>query len=197
MPVTYTNRKGSTYTLCQGTTKTGKRRYFFARDPQDRSVVEEMPEGYEINESVNGIVSLAKKRPARILPEEVAAVEAEVKRHPKSHNYRVDVKPDQILIYERVGPDPEVWIPELGQRFSLFSGQAARDLRELMDQRAQFTPVMRFTLYDEETRAFHAERWCYRGRIDDWMYVTSSSSLANMARALIPTLGTDAFFELY
>jgi hypothetical protein len=166
-------------------------------DPKDRQVIEEIPAGYEISESVNGIVSLVKKRPARILPEEVAVVEAAVVCHPESHNYRVDVKPDQILIYERVGPDPEDWIPELGQRFSLFSGRAARDLRELMAQRAQFTPVMRFTLYDDETRAFYAERWCYRGHIDDWIHVSSSSSLKEMARELIPALGTDAFFGLY
>jgi hypothetical protein len=33
--VTYTNRKGRTYYLCQGTTKTGKPRYYFAREPKD------------------------------------------------------------------------------------------------------------------------------------------------------------------
>jgi hypothetical protein len=36
MPITYANRKGFTYTLCQGTTKTGKPRYYFVRDPKDR-----------------------------------------------------------------------------------------------------------------------------------------------------------------
>jgi hypothetical protein len=197
MPITYTNRKGRTYTLCRGTTKTGKPRYFFVRDPKGREVVEEIPEGHEIRESVNGIVSLAKERPQQIRPEEVAAVESAVERHPKSHNYRVDVKQDQIVIYERVGTDPDDWIPEFEQRFSLFRWRAGKRLREFMDQRAQFTPVMRFTLYDKDTRAFYAERWCYRGSIDDWIHVLSSNPVEDMARALIPTLGTDAFFELY
>ncbi|MGD1994014.1 MAG: hypothetical protein PVI59_12545, partial [Anaerolineae bacterium] len=71
-----TNRKGVTYTLCRGTTKTGKPRYAFVRDPAGRHVVEEVLRGWEISESVNGIVSLVKKRPAQILPEEIAAVEA-------------------------------------------------------------------------------------------------------------------------
>jgi len=81
MPVTYTNRKEHIYHLCQGRTKTGKPRYYFARQPTGQPV-EEIPVGWEISESVNGVVSLVKKRPAQILPEELAAVEAEVQRHP-------------------------------------------------------------------------------------------------------------------
>jgi len=38
MPVTYTNRKGHTYYLCQGVTKTGKSRYYFAREPRGEPV---------------------------------------------------------------------------------------------------------------------------------------------------------------
>jgi hypothetical protein len=39
MPVTYTSRKGLTYTLCQGTTKTGKPHYYFARDRRIRFLI--------------------------------------------------------------------------------------------------------------------------------------------------------------
>jgi hypothetical protein len=194
--ITYTNRKGLTYTLCQGTTKTGKPRYYFARDPTDRHVVEEIPEGYEISESINGIVSLVKKRPRQILPKEVAAVKAEVERHPKSRNYRVNVRHDRIEIYELVGPDAQDMISAL-TRQHLGSPKLADRIRAEQERYGQFTPVMRFTLYDEETRAFYAERWCYRGSIDDWIHISSSSSVEEMAHELIPTLGTDAFFELY
>ena len=47
MQVTYTNRKGRTYHLCQGVTRTGKPRYYFAREPKGKPV-EQIPEGYEI-----------------------------------------------------------------------------------------------------------------------------------------------------
>lgn len=87
--ITYTNRKDVTYTLCKGVTKTGKPRYFFAREPRDEPV-EVVPEGYEIRESVNGVVSLAKVRPGHILAEEVAVVTAAIQRHPPGRNYRVD-----------------------------------------------------------------------------------------------------------
>ncbi len=57
MPVTYTNRKGITFYLCQGVTKTGKARYYFARQPKD-APVEDVPAGYLVRESVKGQGSL-------------------------------------------------------------------------------------------------------------------------------------------
>jgi hypothetical protein len=65
MAVNYTNRKGVTYTLYQGQTKTGKPRYYFGRLEQGQGeAVTELPSGYTISESVNGVVSLVKERPA-------------------------------------------------------------------------------------------------------------------------------------
>ena len=60
--VAYTNRKGTRYYLCQGRTKTGKIRYYFAREPCEDAVTA-IPAGYVVEESVNGIVSLSKDRP--------------------------------------------------------------------------------------------------------------------------------------
>ena len=193
MSITYTNRKSKTYYLCQGTTKTGKPRYYFAREPKDE-LLDEIPEGWEISESVNGIVSLVKKRPAQILPEEIAAVEAAVKRHPKSRNYRVNVKHDRIEIYESTGPDADELLSHLREASMLFLGRE-QGLREVLEQGAQFTPVMRFILADEAERTFDAERWCYLGSIDDWIFITTGP-VSQLARQMIPTLGTDAFYEL-
>ena len=65
MSVTYINRKGRKYYLCQGVTKTGKPRYFFLREQKSKPIGK-IPEGYEIAESVNGIVSLSKVKPKLI-----------------------------------------------------------------------------------------------------------------------------------
>jgi hypothetical protein len=195
LPVTYTNRKGITYYLCQGRTRTGKPRYYFARQPKGEPL-EEIPEGWEISESVNGVVSLARKRPAQILPEELAAVEAAVQRHPRSQNYRVSVKRNRIEVYERVGLDADAMVAELNKAGLAIPGRVGK-LRELLDRRAQFTPVMRFILVDAETRDFGAQRWCYRGSIDDWIDIGAFRPVDRLAQQLIPTLGTDRFFELY
>src|SRR5439155_20315612 len=113
MPFTYTNRRGEIYYLCQSTTKTGKPRYYFARS-QKGTPVEQVPEVFRINESANGRVTLERDRPSQILPEEVAAVEAEIAQHPKPRNYHVGVKRDWIEISERLGPDADELAGALG-----------------------------------------------------------------------------------
>src|SRR5213080_4213299 len=106
MPVSYTNRKGVTYILYRGQTRTGKPRYYFGRPGQGQGEpVTELPPGFTISESVNGVVSLVKDRPSLIQPEEAAAIEEAVRQHPEARRYRVAVKQDQIEIYEQVGPD--------------------------------------------------------------------------------------------
>ena len=196
MPVTYTNRKGVTYYLCQGVTKTGKPRYYFAREPQG-TPVEQIPEGYAISESVNAVVSLVKARPGQILPEEIAAVESAVRRHPKSRNYRVGVKQNRIEVYERRGPDVEDLLPVIRGMGVTMPG-AARVLQDHLDENAQFAPEMRFILVDAEQRIFRAQRMCYRGSVDGFIDLyLHSGPIDELARRLIPTLGTEAFFDLY
>ena len=200
MPVTYTNRQGQMYILCQGVTRAGRPHYYFAREPKGESV-EQIPEGYEIREGVNGLPFLAKVRPVLIRPDEVAKVEATVRRHPKAHNYRIDVKGDRIEVYERAGADPEELLPALermgapGERVRIVG--RVRELQEMLDQHARFSPVLRFILVDERKRTFRAERWCYRGSIDGWIDVRATGPLRRLARKLVPKLGTHAFFDLY
>lgn len=196
MPVVYTNRKGHTYYLCQGTTKTGEVRYFFARHPKDGSP-DHIPEGYRISESVNGVVSLVKDRPQLILPQEVASIEAALDRHPKGRDYRVAVQKNQIVIYERLGPDAELLSAIFGELSPLPPGIARKRVQEQLDKMARFSHIMRFILDDPGDRSFKAERWCYLGDIDDWIEIGETGRLDRLARRLIPKLGTDDFFELF
>ncbi len=194
MPITYTNRKGVTYTLCQGMTKTGKPRYYFACEPRGEPI-ETIPEGYRIGEGVNGVVFLEKARPVLIRPEETAAVEAAVAQHRKAQNYRVRVKDDRIEIYERVGPDEEKLLSIFADLRPLMAGLDQR-IHDEIEQYGQFTPVLRFILCDEARRTFRIERWCYRGSIDDWIDIGSSGPVDRLARQTVPNLGSEAFFGL-
>jgi hypothetical protein len=181
--------------LCQGLTKSGKLRYYFAREPTEESP-DRIPEGYRISESVNGVVSLVKDRPQLIMPQEVASVEAVLARHPKSGNYRVAVQKNRIVIYERLGPDSDTMSAIFGE-FSLLPSVIVRNrLQEQLDKMARFSPILRFILFDPDERKFTAERWSYLGDIDDWINIGESGKLENLARRLIQKLGTDDFFEL-
>jgi hypothetical protein len=170
-------------------------RYYFAREIKGEPV-DEIPEGFTISESVNAVVSLARDRPSQILPDEIAWVEASVRRHPKAHNYRVSARHERIEIYERVGPDADDLIARLSGMSGLFAAQADQ-LRELRDRHAQFTPVLRFILADAERRTFRVERWCYLGSIDDWINIGVEGPVAQLAREWLPKLGTSRLFEVY
>src|SRR5256714_9749557 len=171
MPVNYTNRKGQTYTLYRGQTRSGKPRYYFGRSDQGQGEpITEVPPGYSIIESVNGVVSLSKDRPSLIQPGEVAAVEAAVQRHPEAHRYRVAVKQNRIEIYERVGPDYETVVSEL-RIPGLSRPGLAQELRDLEERHARYEPVLRFNLLDPAERRFGVERMWFRGRIDGWLAV--------------------------
>jgi hypothetical protein len=196
MPVTYTNRKGHTYYLCQGMTKTGKLRYYFAREPKDE-VPDQIPEGCRISESVNGVVSLVKDRPQLILPQEVASIETALARHPKGCDYRVAMQKNQIVIYERLGPNVDALNEIFGKYFLLPPEILKGRVQEQLDKTARFSPIMRFILVDPEGRNFKTERWCYLGDVDDWIDIGESGKLDKLARRLVPSLGTDDFFELF
>lgn len=196
MPVAYTNRKGVTYYLCQGKTKTGKPRYYFAREPREDSP-DQIPEGYRISESVNGVVSLMIDRPQLIFPEELAVVEKAIRRHPKSDEYRADIKKNQIVVYERQGPDVDMIVEILNGYTLLPPDELRRQVKEKLIEDAQYSPIMRFTLKDPKERTFKVERWSFLGRIDGWIAIGRLGKLDDLVKKLIPKLGTDAYFNLY
>ncbi|MDD2456587.1 MAG: hypothetical protein PHE10_09700, partial [Kiritimatiellae bacterium] len=69
-----------------------------------------------------------------------------------------------------------------------------RDLSpEERQQHASYQAVMRFSLVDRETRAFTVERYCFRGRIDDWIWLDGPGALAGLARKYVKHLGQDSF----
>ena len=195
MPITYTNRKDVTYYLRRGQTKTGKPRYFFSRKDQG-DLVDELPAGFEIRESPNGIVSLAREKPRRILDSDVELIQAALDRHPnKDLDCRLDVKADSITVYGRVGPTADVLV-DIFTKLGLPDKPKGLDqARKILDQDARYEPVLRFELEDEEARIFSAERMTYTGQ-GGWLYL-DSDRLQPLSSQLIPLLDTEDFFELY
>src|SRR5919106_6450094 len=69
VPIVYTNAKGQTYYLHQGTTKTGKPKYHFAMKREGK-LAASIPEGFEIYENPNAQVFLRRIPPKIITDEE-------------------------------------------------------------------------------------------------------------------------------
>jgi hypothetical protein len=195
--ITYTNRKGVTYTLYRGQASTGKPRYYFGHvDKGQGEPVLELPSGFKISESVNGVVSLVKERPSLILQVEKGVIVEVMDEHPQSNRYQVVVKQDRIEIYENSSPDFDALLDALH-----ISGPSRLGLAEQLyateERHAHYAPVMRFTLLDPEQRRFGAERMCYRSSVNGWLKLVHTGPLTQLAHTLIPTLGREQFFELY
>ena len=199
MPISHTNRKGQTFFLCQGITKTGKARYFFSKTAAP-DAPEQIPAGHHIEESVNGVVSLVKDRKQLILPEEIQVIEAALHRHPKGNNYRVSVKGKQITVYERLGPDAEDMAEiglALGKTLPMYSRQGLLEgMQALLDKNAQYSPMLHFNLVDAAARTFCAERATYVSSLPEWVDICDCGPLQELVDEIIPVLDTDEYFEL-
>ena len=91
MPVTHTNAKGQTFTLYQGTTKTGKPKYYFAMQSEG-TLAKTVPAGYEIYENPNARVFLRRIPPKIITDAERQVVEAGMQHYATVKDYKIDVK---------------------------------------------------------------------------------------------------------
>ncbi len=196
MPISHTNRKGQTFFLCQGITKTGKPRYYFSKTAR-ADTLEQVPAGHHIEESVNGVVSLVKDRQQLILPEEIQLVEDALRRHPKGNNYRVSAKGKQIVVYERLGPDAEGMADIFGKTLSMYSRQELLEgVQALLDKNAQYSPMLHFKLVNTADRTFCAERATYVSSLPEWVNICDCGPLQELVDEIIPLLDTDEYFEL-
>lgn len=190
MAFTYTNRNGRTYHLHRRETARGTR-FVFAREPGE-GAIEEIPEGHEVRENVNGVVSLARARPRKIGEDEQRVMVSALAGLGLSE-YRVEVKDNAIVVFEpdRSGAEMEQILQHLG----LGGGRPMTRAMEVMNRNRRFSPVLRFVLSDRRERVFHAERMTYTGE-GGWSWPLDQGSLADLAEDILPHLGKDSFFEL-
>ena len=189
MAVEYVNRKQKTYYLHEGKTKTGKPKYFFSMKAEG-ALVDVIPEGYEVYENPNAQVFLRKIQPQIITPEEVAIVQEGIKQSAKLSHFIVDVKGKHIVVY-LCDQNTEVLMDIVA---SSTTGDAG--LVDRMMLSFTYSPMMQFVLVDKKAREFEVERWCFRGSVDDWIGLDSSTDLEALVKKYGHHLGKESFYEL-
>lgn len=85
----------------QGTSKLGKVRFFTSKSKS--CALPSVPEGLEVREDLNGVVSVAKPIPSTIPPADLNFVKAKVASLKHLADHRVTTKGDQILIHQPLG----------------------------------------------------------------------------------------------
>jgi hypothetical protein len=192
MPITHINAKGKTYYLHQGTTKTGKPKYHFS-PKLEGNLVAAIPDGYEIYEHPNAQVFLRQAQPKIITDSERQVVENGMKRFSGVSHYKLDVKGNEISIYTAAQHTEA-----LHAILQTFPGAMEKraQVEEVLNRSAHYAPVMKFELIDENRRLFATQRYCYRGSIDDWIYIGTSGELPLLVRRYVKHIDKESFFEL-
>jgi hypothetical protein len=183
---------GDTYYLHEGKTKTGRPRYFFAKSVYDGPLAA-MPPGFEVSESINGVVSVRRSTEvavAVVVPEsDVKHVEAAVARHAHLRGYMVRVVGSAIVVFE---PHPKpAELRELAER--LGRGYRAESFIEDWMKSAKYAPVLKF---ERASTGYVVHRMMYRGE-GGWSWPVMNGTLADLAKRVVSSIGTDEFFELY
>jgi len=196
LTVQYTNRRSKTYYLHEGKTKTGKPKYHFSMKKEGK-LVKKIPDGYEIYEHpTNAQVFLRKEQPKIITDIERRLIDKYLKKIETSRRYIFDVKLKVITIFES---DQD--IDELKELISSIFAPGFKDEKSAIDfsvnSAISYLPVIRFTLDNKVKRTFIAERYCFLGSIDDWIYIGGPDSLNNLLKKYSKHLGKESFFDFY
>jgi len=172
MPITYINRKEDTYYLNEGKTKTGKPKYYFSKKDKG-NLVDSIPDGYEIYENPNAQIFLRRKMQTSIIKEELEIVKLELKTNKELQHYIVDIKDNRIIIYTA-----EDSFSGIKNEFSkLFPLDKIGKVKKVLERSLHYMPMLQFILDNKKTRNFIVKRYCFKGSIDDWIFLDSSTEL--------------------
>jgi hypothetical protein len=189
-PVSYTNRRGQIYYLHRGLTKTGKQRYFVAKTIGEGALAQ-IPDGFELVESINGVVSVRRVDPnaPKVPDADLARVRTELARQPHLQRHRADVVKGEIVVFEPVGGLPDRFLGDLATRFGS-TPDRLRELRELQE-RTRYTPVLKLVPSGDD---YMVCRMTYRGS-GGWSGPYDGGSLHKLVKKYVPSIGTDRFFQ--
>jgi hypothetical protein len=192
------NRMGQVYYLQEGKTRTGKPKYYAAKKVTGTPLAA-MPEGHEFYERPETAQVVVRKIPASPIMEfERQQAEDIVRRASGLKHFIVAIEGDALVVYApSVGRADADHLIDVMMGPGLGKASARADaLREDWIRRSQHMKMLRFELVNPDKREYRAERWCFRGSIDDWFSLPGSGPLARIVEQYARHLDRESFFEL-
>jgi len=186
--IEHVSRSGQIYYLHGKPGKGGRTNYFFSTEAKG-PLVDRVPDGFEIYENVGGQAFLRRIPRKLITDEELKWTQAALKAHAEEWRHKTDVKRNIITVYET--NDDADFVRELAPWID-----PTRE-KQFRIRHAYYTAVLRFVLMDPAQRLFKAERFCFRGSVDDWISLDSPASLPALIRKYVKHLGKDSFYEVF
>src|SRR6266567_2052901 len=166
MSIEHTARTGTTYYLHVLPGKASKLNYHFSTNP-DGPLAQSVPSGFEIYENIRGQVFLRRQSPQLVTDQEIARVRDALNRRAEEWRYKIELRKNAITIYE--AEDRSEMLEAIALPWI-----SKATIKQSAIRSANYTAVMRFLLTDREKRLFRAERFCFRGSVDDWIDIGGS-----------------------
>ena len=186
----YVNRKGDVYYVFQGLTKTGKPKYYVSLKAMSDAgqQIDSLPDEFELHEDpIDARVSIRKKKPSHIHDFELQFVRNRVEIEAPRVMARVKIQGRSIDIY-----DSQDIFDSISNRMGELPNFAIRELQST----SQMSPAFRFKLIEKKERVFEAQRFCFRGGIDDWISLHYEGPLDELCENYLKHLGQESFYEL-
>jgi hypothetical protein len=186
----YETKKGKKYYLRETRTKNGKTKVTISRSSDN--ALDEIPDGYEIYENINGQAFFRKIKPCSIQEQEISFVDAEIKGKSKKKYIIAKKGGDEIILYEPLGD-----IDSIAE--SMVRDGARKTLegcRQYLLENAIYAGFFKFILVEPKDRMFQAQRFCYRGSVDDWINLDRPRSIKDLLNKFVVHFGRDSFYEL-
>lgn len=199
MAIEYINREGTTYYLKSSKTKTGKTAYNFVKTHPGDKAVEKIPRGFEIAESITGLVTLRKKIPVLFKKSELTMVKKAIDKL-KEADCEIEVKGGELTVHHYRRPplpgfDPQIveqakreLPPEMFQQFFAKPKRPAR-IKSLGEK------VFKIEIFDESTRTFNIYGNKSGLGSSDWILL-KSGHLTDIIKDTLPLLDTEDFLYL-
>jgi len=208
-PYCHKNRHGEVYYVDIRRPTGERKRYVMVKDRA--RAMDALPDGYEVRESINGHVSIGRRRARHIREAEESLVRAALRRI-RPFAYELEVGRKSLTIFAS-SQDWKCFSESVDAEFSagfaaaleeMFERRYGRELADLFrarrlrrdghSRRPRFYPLLRFELVDRTRRIFRVRRICFTGD-SDWLDLQDLPLPAAVMR-YVPHLGRDSFFNL-
>jgi len=141
----------------------------------------QIPAGFEFYENPRDAKVVLRKIPRyNIADAEVEIVESVMKKLDAVEHYIVEKGADHITIFTGNSTNMD------------FSEHPEWRTYYILHQ--NYDDVMRF---EKVRKTWHAQRFCYRSRVDDWITIGHGKDLRELAETFCPHIERDSFYELY
>ncbi|MGB7343849.1 MAG: hypothetical protein WBD20_06535 [Pirellulaceae bacterium] len=184
----YVNRRRETYFAFEGTTKTGKPKYFASKKPTsaNASRAETLPADFEFFENpMNATVVIRRRRPTTLTVAQRNLLSRLTLEH-STMNCEVIIDGNSLIVYSSSKPQFDPAIESIMPGFS----------KSVADN-ANLEPGFKFTLAEPEKRLFSIARYCYRSSMEGWLELhRRPASMETLAAQYLAHLGQESYFDL-